>query len=160
MTAAKRRSTTSRFRNCSSVDSCRRNGRETLREIENVVSPTHAQVQVGNDLGERSIGISGAFRSKWNRKWNLEWRKRKSRSSQRFGINGLQEQSESMAERVGFFARDSQNPNEDGLFSLNSQKVSDLASSDFFVCFRPLASIFRFCQRNDTRNVTRWSSFR
>jgi len=37
----------------------------------------------------------------------------------------------------------------------NSQEVSDLTFSDSFVGFRPFTFVFRFFQRNDTRNVTR-----
>src|SRR3972149_4121958 len=45
--------------------------------------------------------------------------------------------------------------NKDGLFSLKPHDTSDLAFSDSFVRFRPFASVCGFCQRNDTRNVTR-----
>ena len=47
------------------------------------------------------------------------------------------------------------NLNKDGPFQHNSHEASDLAFSDSFVGFRLFASVFRFCQRNDTRNVTR-----
>jgi hypothetical protein len=60
-----------------------------------------------------------------------------------------------MAERVGFFERDSRNPNEDGLLQLNSHRASNLAFADSFVRFRSFARVFGFCRRNDTRNDTR-----
>ena len=46
--------------------------------------------------------------------------------------------------------------NKDGLFSLKPHDTSDLAFSDSFIRFHPFASVFGFCQCNDTRNVTRF----
>jgi hypothetical protein len=51
--------------------------------------------------------------------------------------------------------RASRNLNKDGLFSLKPHNTSDLAFSDSFVFFRPFASVFGFCQRDVTQNVTR-----
>ena len=60
-------------------------------------------------------------------------------------------QTSVMAERVGFFARASPNPNKDGHFSRNSRYANVFAFSDSFVRFRPFAPVFGFCRRNDTR---------
>jgi hypothetical protein len=38
---------------------------------------------------------------------------------------------------------------------MNVFQGSDLPALDYFVGFRPFASVFAFCQRNDTRSVTR-----
>lgn len=56
---------------------------------------------------------------------------------------------------MGVFEPASQNPNKDGPFQPNSHNASDLAFADSFVRLRLFASVFGFCQRNDTRNVTR-----
>src|SRR6266513_397061 len=60
-----------------------------------------------------------------------------------------------MAERVGVLHTVSRNPHEDGLFQCNSHTGCDLAFSDAVVGFRLFASVFGFCERDDTRNVTR-----
>jgi hypothetical protein len=44
----------------------------------------------------------------------------------------------------------SENPNKDERFQQNSHGVSKLASSDSFVSSRLFASVFSFCQCNDT----------
>jgi hypothetical protein len=61
----------------------------------------------------------------------------------------------SLAGRQGVFARAFKNLNEDRPFQRNSHEAKDLPFSEFFVGFRPVAPIFGFFQRNDTRNVTR-----
>jgi hypothetical protein len=53
------------------------------------------------------------------------------------------------------FQRVSRNPNECGFFHWNSRRANDLASSNSFVGLPLFASVFWFCQRNDTRNDTR-----
>jgi hypothetical protein len=60
-----------------------------------------------------------------------------------------------LAGRQGVFRPISRNPNKDGRFQDNSHKVSELAFSDSFVGPRLFASVFGFCQCNDTRNDTR-----
>src|SRR3989338_6726265 len=65
-----------------------------------------------------------------------------------------------MAKRVGFFQAASRNPSKDGPFQPNSHSASDLAFADSFVGSRLFASVFSFCQRNDTRNDTRREGLR
>ena len=60
-----------------------------------------------------------------------------------------------MAGRQGVFAAVFRNANKDGLFSLKPPNDNDLGFSDSFVAFRLFSSSFGFCERNDTRNVTR-----
>jgi hypothetical protein len=60
-----------------------------------------------------------------------------------------------LAERVGVFEAVSENLNEYGLFRHNARGINDLASSSIFLRLRLFASVFRFSQRNDTRNDTR-----
>src|SRR5438128_2712009 len=60
-----------------------------------------------------------------------------------------------LAGRQGVSAPVSRNPKKDGPFQPNPYEASDLAFPDSFVGFRLFASVFRFCPRNDTRNVTR-----
>src|SRR5437870_330278 len=65
-----------------------------------------------------------------------------------------------MAGRQGVSAAVLENPNEDGRFQHNSYDVSELAFSDSFVGSCLFASVFEFCQRNDTRNDTRTECLR
>ena len=60
-----------------------------------------------------------------------------------------------MAGRQGVFAPAFRNPNKNWPFHHNSYDASELAFLDSFVRFRPFASVFVFCQRNDTRDDTR-----
>src|ERR1700704_6406781 len=60
-----------------------------------------------------------------------------------------------LAGRQGVFTAVFRNPNKDRRFQHNWHDVSELAISNFFVDSRLLASVFGFCQRNDTRNDTR-----
>jgi hypothetical protein len=59
-----------------------------------------------------------------------------------------------LAGRQGVSTAAFENLNKDGPFSLKPHDPNDLAFSDSFVGFRLFASVFEFCQRNDTRNVT------
>ena len=60
-----------------------------------------------------------------------------------------------LAGRQGVFTAAFRDPNRDGRFQHNSHDVSELAFLGFFVGSRLFASVFGFCQRNDTRNDTR-----
>jgi hypothetical protein len=62
---------------------------------------------------------------------------------------------ELVAGRLGVIARAFRNLNKEGRFQHNWHDVSELALSDSFVGSRLLASVFGFCQCNDTRNDTR-----
>jgi hypothetical protein len=50
--------------------------------------------------------------------------------------------------------------NEDQPFSFKAHASSDFASWHLFVGFRLFAFVFGFCQRDDTRNVTRREGLR
>ena len=65
-----------------------------------------------------------------------------------------------LAGRQGVSGLAFRNPNKDRPFQHNSHEASELAFSDSCVSFRPFASVFGFCQRDDTRNVTRGGGFR
>jgi hypothetical protein len=56
---------------------------------------------------------------------------------------------------AGSLCRCPQKSQETWAFSINVFQGSDLPPLDDFVGFRLFASVFGFCQRNDTRNVTR-----
>jgi hypothetical protein len=72
------------------------------------------------------------------------------------GGKGLKKKSvKRLAGRQGVSALASRNLNKHGPFQANSHSASDLAFSDSVIGFRPFASVFGFCQRNDTRNDTR-----
>jgi hypothetical protein len=59
-----------------------------------------------------------------------------------------------LAGRQGFFKRTSRNTNKDGPCSLKLYNRSDLRSSDPFIRLRRLVTVFGFCWRDVTRNVT------
>jgi hypothetical protein len=71
------------------------------------------------------------------------------------GVLSFSEGAKELAGRQGVFALAFRNPNKDWSFQHNSHQASELAFSDSFVGFHLFASIFGFCQCNDTRNVTR-----
>jgi hypothetical protein len=60
-----------------------------------------------------------------------------------------------VAGRQGVSWSISRNTNKDGPFSRKPRHASNFASSSSFVFFRRFASVFGFCQRNDTHNDTR-----
>jgi hypothetical protein len=60
-----------------------------------------------------------------------------------------------MAGRQGVSAVAFRNSNKHEPFQRNWHEVSDLTFSDSFVGFRLFTVVFRFFQRNDTRNVAR-----
>jgi hypothetical protein len=57
-----------------------------------------------------------------------------------------------LAGRQGVSWSISRNTNKDGPFSRKPRHASNFASSSSFVGFRRFASVFGFCQRNDTRH--------
>jgi hypothetical protein len=70
------------------------------------------------------------------------------------GVLSFSEGLKKLAGRQGVSAAALGNPNRDNELRRKPLDRSDLAFSDSFVGFHLFASIFWFCQRNDTRNVT------